>query len=330
MIAHLGKLSPHSLSVIARTSVMRYKRTVTPSTRSGASSAWTMYLRECPERGQPCAHHCRANPVRDQTQLWTEIFEQEMSGILALQNDVAEKVARALAIELLPSEQARLASAPTVDPEAYEAYLKGRFHWYKLSPEHFDTAYDYFQLALDKHPDYALAHAGIASILSSRADCGLVPPSEVIPRIRTAALKALELDDTLAEVHVILEISDSATSGTFRSRSGVPSGYSAQSNNADAHFFFSDFLISMKRSKNGRQRSSGSELDPVNFFVQCFYGWHLVYLSRHEEAIAQLHKVLRTEPDFASAHLGLWGAFYRNGMYEGALAEAKTFFTSAP
>jgi serine/threonine protein kinase len=329
MIAHLGRLSPHSLSVIARTSVMRYKRTDTPIDQIGRELGVDYVLEGSAQREDSRVRIiAELIQVRDQTQLWTEIFEQEMSGILALQNDVAEKVARALAIKLLPSEQARLASARTVDPEAYEAYLKGRFHWYKLSPEHLDAAYDYFQLALEKHPGYALAHSGIAAVLSSRADCGLVPPRDVLPRIRMAAMKAVELDDTLAEVHVIL--------GNFRfcNEWNFPGAETAfrraiqlNPNDADAHFFFSDFLISMKRSEEWKEQIERAlELDPANYFVQCFFGWHLVYLHRYDEAITQLRKVLRVESDFASAHLGLWGAFYRSGMHEEALAEAKKFF----
>ena len=330
MIAHLGRLSPHSLSVIARTSVMRYKKTDTPIDQIGRELGVDYVLEGSAQReGGRVRIIAELIQVRDQTQLWSEIFEQEMSGILALQNDVAEKVVRALAITLLPSEQARLDSAHPVDPEAYEAYLKGRFHWFKLSPDHLDIAYDYFQLALEKHPDYALAHAGIASVLSSRADCGLVPPRDVLPGIRKAALKALELDDTLSEVHMIL--------GNFRfcNEWNFPGAEAAfrraiqlNPNNADAHFFFSDFLISMHRSEEWKgEIESALDLDPVNFFVQCFLGWHLVYLHRYDGAITQLRKVLRTEPNFASAHLGLWGAFYRSGMHEKALEEATKFFT---
>jgi len=329
MIAHLGRLSPQSLSVIARTSVMRYKKTDTPIDQIGRELGVDYMLEGSAQReGTRVRIIAELIQVRDQIQLWTEIFEQEMSGILALQNDVAEKVARALAIKLLPSEQARLASARTVNPEAYEAYLKGRFHWYKLSLEHLDTAHEYFQLALEKHPDYALAHVGIAYTWFSRADCGLVPPREVIPRIRTAALRALELDESLAEVHVLLANLRFCYEWDFRgAATAFRRAIQLNPNDADAHFFFSDFLISMKRPVEWQAEIERAlELDPVNFFVQCFFGWHLVCLRRYDEAIAQFRKVLRTEPDFPSAHLGLWGAFYRNGMHEEALVQANTFF----
>ena len=146
--------------------------------------------------------------------------------------------------------------------------------------------------------------------------------------MKTAVLKALELDDTLTEVYVLL--------GNFRfcyewdfqgAATAFRRAIQLNPNDADAHFFFSDFLISMKRSEEWKAEIERAlELDPINFFVQCFFGWHLVYLHKYDEAIAQLRKVLRTEPNFASAHLGLWGAFYRNRMHEEALVEAKKFF----
>ena len=100
--------------------------------------------------------------VQDQSQLWSDSMEREMSGILALQNEVSQKVAGALALKLLPAEQARLANAPTVNPEAYEAYLRGSFHWMKATPGDLDIAEKYFDLSLEKDPSYAPAYAGRA------------------------------------------------------------------------------------------------------------------------------------------------------------------------
>ena len=142
MIAQLGRLCPQNLSVIARTSIMHYKKTDTAIDQIGRELGVDYVLEGSVQReGSRVRIIAELIQVRHQIQLWTEIFEREMSGILTLQNEVAEKVARALAIKLLPSEEARLASAHTVNPEAYEDYLKGRFHWYKLSPEDLDTAH---------------------------------------------------------------------------------------------------------------------------------------------------------------------------------------------
>ena len=135
--------------------------------------------------------------VSTQTQLWAQSFEREMASILALQSDVAQKVAGSLALKLLPAQQARLASIRPVNPEAYEAYLRGMQHWYKLTPQDLDKALQYFELALKKDPNSARAYVGICLVWRGRAQMGLVPPAEANPRAMAAALKAVALDDNL-------------------------------------------------------------------------------------------------------------------------------------
>lgn len=221
-----------------------------------------------------------------------------------------------------------MASARPVNPEAYEVYLKGRFHWYKLSPEHLDTALGYFQLALEIDPNYALAYVGIANTWLIRGDSGVVPPNEAYPKSKAALSKALELDETLEEVHELL--------GNFkicfeRDWSGAETAFrraiQINPNFAAVRFFYSDLLISMGRQEEWKAEIERTlVLDPFNFFFLCFFGWHLVYLHRYDEAIDQLLKTLRTEPNFPAAHLGLWGAFYGKRTYEEALEEAKKFF----
>lgn len=112
----------------------------------------------------------------DQTHLWAETYERDLSDILVLQSELAEAVAQNIGLRLTPQERTRLASPRAVHPMAFEAYLKGRFHWYRLSPEHLDTALEYFQLTLHQDPNCALAYAGIADIWLVRGDSGLVPP----------------------------------------------------------------------------------------------------------------------------------------------------------
>jgi len=259
------------------------------------------------------------------THLWAESYERDLQDVLLLQSEVAQAIARAIQIAVTPEEATRLASARPVNPEAY---LKGRFHWYKLSREHFDTALEYFQLALKKEPNYAPAYVGIADTWHCRGDSGVIRPREAWPKGKTAALKALELDDTLAEVHITLgNFSfcyewDWAAAATELQRA-----IQLNPNSADAHLMYADFLISMRRLDQAMAESKRAlELDPLNPFMQCFFGWHLVYLRRYDDAIAQFRRTLRAEPNFSSAHLGLWGAFYQKRMYEEAVAEAKEFF----
>ncbi len=140
-------------------------------------------------------------------------------------------------------------------------------------------------------------------------------------------MKAIELDDSLSEAHISL--------GNFRCYewdwNGAVKEYQRAieltPNSADAHFFYSDLLLSLQRPDEWKVHVERAlELDPLNFFFQCFYGWHLFYLCRYDEAIVELHKALKTEPNLPAAHLRLWGALYGKGVYEEAAAEAKTFF----
>ena len=153
MITRLGSLQPKNLSVIARSSVMRYKKGDTPIDRIGRELG-VDYVLEGSLRREKNRVRITAEliQVRDQTQLWADSYERELSGILVLQSEVAQNVAKALALKLLPAEQARLASARTVNPEAYDAYLKGSYHLQKLTPADLDTAQRYFELALEKDP----------------------------------------------------------------------------------------------------------------------------------------------------------------------------------
>ncbi|MBI3666658.1 MAG: tetratricopeptide repeat protein, partial [Acidobacteria bacterium] len=326
LMSDLAKL--RALKVISRTSAMRYKGTA----KSLPEIAEELHVDAVVEGsvlrvGQRVRITAQLiDPVTD-THLWAESYERDFEDVLLLQSELARAIAQEIKVAVTPEEARRLANAPRVNPEAYEAYLKGRFHWYKLSREHADIALDYFQLALEKDPNYALAYAGIADTWLIRGDIGLMPPREAFPKMKAAALKALELDDTLAEVHLTL--------GHLRLGQWDWSGAEVEfqraiqlnPNDAGARLFYSDLLISVGRSQEARaEMQRALELDPFNFFFQCFFGWHLVYLRRYDDAIAQLHKTLRMEPNFSSAHMGLWGAFYQKRMYEEALAEAKKFF----
>lgn len=132
--------------------------------------------------------------VRDQTQVWADVFERDMSGILALQSEVAQNVANALALKPLPAEQTRLITARAVNPEAYEAALKASQYWIRMTPGDLDTGQKYYELALERDPNYAAAYAGISIIWACRNQFGLSPPSEAVPKAKEAALKAVELD----------------------------------------------------------------------------------------------------------------------------------------
>ena len=327
LITDLAKI--RTLKVISRTSVMRYKGT-NKSLREIAQALGVDGILEGSVQRSGGRVRITTQLIRTatDTHLWAQSYERDSRDVLTLQGEVARSVAREINVALTPEESSHLSPARPVDPEAYEAYLKGRSHWYWLSREHLDTALEYFQLVLKKDPNYALAYVGVANVWMMRGDSGWIPPGEAFPKAKASVSRALELDDSLAEAHITLANIESlydhdwsAAEREFRR------GIELNPNSADGHFMYADFLISMKRADEwSREIHRTLDLDPFNPFFQCFYGWQLIYMQRYDEAIAQLSKVLATEPDFSSAHMGLWGAYYKKGMYDEAMAEAIKFF----
>ncbi len=328
MITQLGCLQAARLRVIARTSVMQYKGTRKDVSRIGRELGVHYVLegsvRRYAERVRISAQLIQ---VSDQTHLWAESYDRDLSDILSLQREVTQAIVRQIKVAMTPETAERLTDV-RINPDAYEAYLKGRFLWYKLSREHLDTALEYFQLALEKDPNYALAYAGIAYVWLSRSDIGVIPPHEAFPKAKAAALKCVQLDDTLPEGHEILANVRRHYEWDWEgAEREFQRAIHLNPNSADAHFMYADFLVSMTRSEKAQAEIERAlELDPFNFFYTCFFGWHLLYLRRYDEAIGQLRKALRIEPNFPAAHLGLWGAFHKKGMEREALAEAGRFF----
>ena len=144
--------------------------------------------------------------ARDDSHIWGEQYSRKSADIFALQGELAKEMTTALRMRLTGEDEKRMAKSYTANPEAYQVYLQGRFWWNKRSEEGFNKAIEYFQQAIAKDPTYALAYAGLADSYSALADYGFVPPKEAFPKAKEAALKALEIDDTLAEAHASLAL----------------------------------------------------------------------------------------------------------------------------
>ncbi|HVN78853.1 MAG TPA: tetratricopeptide repeat protein, partial [Terriglobia bacterium] len=230
--------------------------------------------------------------------------------------------------KLTPQERARLAGARPVNPEAYDAYLMGRFHWYKATPQGLDTALKYFRLAQEKDPNSALAYVGIGFVWSMRAHTGILPSGEGWPEARAAAVKALELDNTLVEAHDLLasvltwyEWNWAAGEREYRCAIEINPNY------ANARCFYSLFLHAMRRSLEARsQIEQALGLDPYNPFFHMVLAGQLINEGRPDEAVTRLHRAATMQPDNLFVHGDLWRAFHQKGEYEEAMAEAKEYF----
>ncbi len=327
LITQLGKST--DLRVISRQSVMQFKHTSLPLSEIARKLDVDAVIEgSVLQSGNRVRVTARLVPASTEKPLWAEQYDRDLRDILALQAEVTQAIADEIKLKLSPEEKARLASPRPVNPEAYEAYLKGRFYWYQVSKSGFEEAERYFHLALEKDPQYALAYSGLSDVWLMRADTGFLAPSEVYDKSRAYASRALELDPSLAEPHVSLgDIAAGYDRDWPAAERHFLRAIEVNPSSANAHFMYADLLISLKRNQEwDGEIHRCLNLDPIDYFYRTFYGWQLIYLGRYDEAIENLQNVLKSNPNFSSARMGLWGAYYKKHMDREAYSEAVRFF----
>ena len=329
LITDLAKIG--ALKVISRTSAMRYKGTDKPLSEIAQELNVDAVIEGSALRsGDRVRITAQLIDVETDQHLWAETYERDFQDLLVLQSEVAQAVAREIEVALTPEETARLASARPVNPEAHENYLKGVFHYQKLTPPDLDAALSYFELALEKDPDYAPAYVGIARVWGGRGQMGYVPASEAAPKKKAAVLKALELDESLPEAHHALATTETWSEWDWPSAErAFERTIELNPNYAEARAYYSHFLNIMGRPDEAMaQIERALELDPFNDLYQSLYGVDLIFVRRYDEAIEQFRKSLRTSPGNPVALLRLSTAFDLKGMYEEALEAQKSFLAT--
>ena len=329
LITDLAKIG--ALKVISRTSAMRYKGTDKPLSEIAQELNVDAVIEGSALRsGDRVRVTAQLIDVETELALWAETYERDFQDLLVLQSEVAQAVAREIEVAVSPEETTRLASAPPVNPEAHENYLKGLFHWYKLTPQELATALSYFELALEKDPDYAPAHVGIAKVWAARstATAGVSLPHDVAPKWKAATVRAVELDPNLAEARAAMagkaawydwdwEVADTE----FRRAIELNPNY------AFARVFYGLFLTAMGRLDEAREQvERGLEIDPHNFMFQTYLGTVLYRSRRYDEALEQFRNALSIEPNFRDARGGLAAAFHEKGLFDDAFREANESF----
>ena len=331
----IGQLSQiNALRVISRRTVMQYKGTekslpeIARELNVDAVVDGTVY-----QVGENVRIRVQLiDTLPEERNLWAQTYEREGTDVLVMYGEMARAIADNTKVELTSDEKTRLASARKVDPKAYEAYLKGMSHWYKLTPPDLDAALQYFESALEKDPDYALALTGIALVWIGRNQFGSVQPSVAVPKAQEAALKALELDNTLAEVHFVLAALRTWHDGEWNWKAAEKSFLRAielNPNYPDARVYYSNLLCYLDRPDEAlAQAERALELDPLNSLFMSIYGSVLLSLGRYDEATKQVRNALKTSPNDPVAHSILQEVYHIKGQYEEALAEAKATFTA--
>jgi tetratricopeptide (TPR) repeat protein len=258
----------------------------------------------------------------DTTQ-WREGYERPLKDVLALQSEIALAIAREIDVVVTPEEQRRLAQTRVVDPAAYDAYLKGQFHWAKFTPPDLELALEYFEQAARREP--ALGHAGIALVWTARRQMGLAEPHESGRLAKEAAEKALEADETLAETHYAVAISGAWIDWDLeRAQSELRRALEIRPGFAEAHAYLSHLLICVNRPDEAlAEMNKALEIDPNNELFRSLSGIVLVAARRFDEAIRLFRKAKKTSPGSPVINRGLHSAFHMKGMFEEALAESR-------
>jgi TolB-like protein/DNA-binding winged helix-turn-helix (wHTH) protein/Flp pilus assembly protein TadD len=325
LITDLGKVG--ALRVISRTSVMRYKDTKKPlpeiARELQVDALVEGTVARSGDRLRITANLVQASPERH---LWAESYERDLRDVIALQNDVARTITQQIQVKLTPEEDARLTASHKVDPEAYKLFIKGRYFWVKRNRESFNLAMGYFQQAIDRDPGYAAPYSGLAdcyALFGSSFDVGGLAPSEVQPKAKAAALKALELDSSLSDAHNSLAYVKltydwdwQGAEAEFKRSLELNPGY------AHGHHWYAHLLLSSGRRDEALAESNRAlELDPVSPIINLHLGWHYLYTRQYDRALDQLAKTLELDPSYALAHWYRGLAYEQKKLYPDALRE---------
>ena len=320
LITDLARIG--SLRVISRTSVMQYKGTNKPLPQIARELNVDAVVEGTVMRsGDRVRITAKVVQAPNDKHLWAETYERDVRDVLALQGDVARDITDKVQVKLTSQEHARLSGAQPVNPETYEAYLRGRYYMVKWTAESTKLAVEYFDQAIKKDPQYALAYAGLAECYATVWAPELA--SEYVSRAEAAATKALEIDDGVGEAHTALAVIRylhawdwSGAETEFRKALAL------NPSDPDAHHWYSHFLLTMGRIEESRIESERYlQLDPLSPAAHLHMGLHYLFARQYDKAIEWQQKTLQMEPNYIEAHRWLSRAYERKGMYPQALAE---------
>jgi TolB-like protein/Tfp pilus assembly protein PilF len=328
MIAQLGRLHPQGLLVIARTSVMRYKKSNTPLDQI-ARELGVAYVLEGSARREAGRIRISAAliQVQNQTQLWADSFERELSGILALQSDVAREVARKVNVALTPEQERRLAGTRSVNPEVYESYLRGMFHVAQNTPESFEKGMRYLHRAVEIDPAEPLAYAGLAAGYVTLGHGGATDQPDAFPRARAAAEQALKLQPDMPEaVGILADVAFYYEWNWARAESLFDRALELNPSVAATQYHYAWFLALFNRLDEAiAAHKRARDLDPLRALNTAWLGQLYNYAGRYDEAIIEARKALELNPKFTPSFRVLRKAYSAKGAHEEAIAEAQRF-----
>jgi TolB-like protein/DNA-binding winged helix-turn-helix (wHTH) protein/Tfp pilus assembly protein PilF len=321
-ITDLGELNPDRLGVIARTSAAAYKHTNKTIAQIGRELGVDYILEGSVRReGGSARITGQLIRVKDQVHLWAHNYDRETGGLLALQNELGRAIAQQVQVKLTTLYGIRLVNKYAPNPEAYELYLKGRFYLKQRTFDAMDKSIEYFQRSIEKDPGFALAYAGLADSYLARATGS---PQEFDPKAKAAALRALELDDDLAEAHAAL----GAEKADFEydwpgAEQEFKRAIALNPNYADAHYRYAwTYLTPLGKSEQAiSEMKKALELDPFSRMDNTVLGLTYFYARKYDQAEEQFRKAIELNPDFFVTYYHFAWLYSEMGQYPNAISE---------
>lgn len=324
LIADLGRIG--GLRVVSRTTAMRYRGT-TKALPDVARELGVEALVEGSVLREGGRVRVTASLFRaDDRQIWTESYERTLREILVLQRDMVRAVSTHVRATLTLPEETRMSVVRSVDPEVYEAYLKGRYYWNKRTHESLLEAVKQYEFATQKDPTYAPAYVGLADCFNQLGTVmvGAASPRQMRPRARAAALAALQIDDGLGEAHAALAYVHHYDWEWTAAGRAFDRAIELAPNYAIAHLWRANYLASLNRLDEALVSVRRAlHLDPLSPVVNTNVGWTLAFAGRHREAADAYGAALALDPKYVQAHMRLSGAYLELGQADDAVAEAR-------
>jgi TolB-like protein/Tfp pilus assembly protein PilF len=332
ILARLAKIG--DLKVISRTSTQHYKSSPDDlpqiAKRLGVANILEGSVQKSADKVRVNVQLIRA---ASDSHLWADTFDRKLTDVFAIESEVARTIADTLQAKLTGAEQHAIVARPTGNTEAYQLNLKGRYVRNKLTPEGLQKAIEYFQQAIEKDPAYALAYAGLADSYEMLGFWGVFPPREMWPKGKAAALKALEIDDNLAEAHVALGwVSFSYDWDWPAAEKHFERALALNPASRAAYYpWYSIYLGGLGRSDEALAEAKRAlDLDPVSPVMNHNLAERLYYARRFDEAIEQCRKTLEMDPSFSVTHSLLGRVYLAKGMYREAIAESENYLALTP
>jgi serine/threonine protein kinase len=327
IINNLSRLP--NFEIASRSTVFRYKgREIDPQKAGQEMNVRAVLLGRVTTRGDSLAISTELVDVRSNRQIWGEQYNRKVADLLSIQGEISREISERLRLELSGEQRTQLARRQTENSEAYQLYLQGRFQWNKRTLEGMQLSIDLFQQALARDPRFALAHAGLADSFALLADYHVLPAKEVMPRAKSAALQALQIDNTLAEAHASLGWAKLTHDWSWvDGEKELKRALELNPNYATGRQWLGEYNAMMGRFDDAiAEAGRAQQIEPVSLPINRALASAMYYARRADEAVAQARKTIQLDPSFAQAHIALGRALASRGRHAEAVPEFQRAF----